>query len=367
MTVTTPSCWNGAFQIDRGALGNANQIGQARFNILDDSRCGSCVWIDDPHGVREPRWRNANSRNPDAFCLADRDTFRNRSAHAPRRTVTWVFILTRCARWAGADGRESCVAAVGEEVTYHYIVEPHGGYALVEVDDDKLGVIGHPVVVREITERTGPEPADRFRRCSDQARMLDTYARRFRVDVAVIVDRRYAVSHEWRRATVTPDAGPSTITDATAARSGGAGFRRTLSSRDKDSITIPKIGSAARKLKGCSLARSRGSPRADAYGLRTCRAPGGRVRVEPSRCDAERWRVLPELDGHLAARGGQDALTLPGFPKRGSPTKMARPPVRLSGAASGRVVFVLPGSRGASNSRSRCPSSGTSPEAVKTR
>jgi hypothetical protein len=43
----------------------------------------------------------------------------------------------------GGGGRqESCVAAVGEEVTYYYIVEPHGGYALVEVDDDKLGVIG---------------------------------------------------------------------------------------------------------------------------------------------------------------------------------------------------------------------------------
>jgi hypothetical protein len=31
---------------------------------------------------------------------------------------------------------------VGEEVTYHYLVELFGGYALVEVEDDKLGVIG---------------------------------------------------------------------------------------------------------------------------------------------------------------------------------------------------------------------------------
>jgi hypothetical protein len=31
---------------------------------------------------------------------------------------------------------------VGEEVTYHYLVDLFGGYALVEVEDDKLGVIG---------------------------------------------------------------------------------------------------------------------------------------------------------------------------------------------------------------------------------
>ena len=42
----------------------------------------------------------------------------------------------------GSGLQDSCVAAVGEEVTYHYLVELFGGYALVEVEDDKLGVIG---------------------------------------------------------------------------------------------------------------------------------------------------------------------------------------------------------------------------------
>jgi hypothetical protein len=38
--------------------------------------------------------------------------------------------------------QDSCVATAGEEVTYHYLVDLFGGYALVEVEDDKLGVIG---------------------------------------------------------------------------------------------------------------------------------------------------------------------------------------------------------------------------------
>ena len=42
----------------------------------------------------------------------------------------------------GSGLQDSCVATVGEEVTYHYLVDLFGGYALVEVEDDKLGVIG---------------------------------------------------------------------------------------------------------------------------------------------------------------------------------------------------------------------------------
>ncbi len=42
----------------------------------------------------------------------------------------------------GGPAQDSCVAYVGEEVTYYYLVTLAGGYALVEVYDDKLGVIG---------------------------------------------------------------------------------------------------------------------------------------------------------------------------------------------------------------------------------
>ena len=38
--------------------------------------------------------------------------------------------------------QDSCVISAGEEVTYHYQVFLEGGDALVEVEDDKLGVIG---------------------------------------------------------------------------------------------------------------------------------------------------------------------------------------------------------------------------------
>jgi hypothetical protein len=42
----------------------------------------------------------------------------------------------------GSGLQDSCVISAGEEVTYHYQVQLFGGYALVEVEDDKLGVIG---------------------------------------------------------------------------------------------------------------------------------------------------------------------------------------------------------------------------------
>jgi hypothetical protein len=42
----------------------------------------------------------------------------------------------------GAAFQDSCVANAGDEVTYQYQVHLDGGYALVEVYDDKLGVIG---------------------------------------------------------------------------------------------------------------------------------------------------------------------------------------------------------------------------------
>jgi len=43
---------------------------------------------------------------------------------------------------AGGPVQDSCVAYVGQEVTYYYIVTLAGGYALVEIYDDKLGLIG---------------------------------------------------------------------------------------------------------------------------------------------------------------------------------------------------------------------------------
>jgi hypothetical protein len=42
----------------------------------------------------------------------------------------------------GSVGQDSCIAAVGEEVTYIYSVGIHGGWGLGEVWDDKLGFIG---------------------------------------------------------------------------------------------------------------------------------------------------------------------------------------------------------------------------------
>jgi hypothetical protein len=42
----------------------------------------------------------------------------------------------------GGGWQDSCVVSAGEEVTYHYLVDLFGGGALVEVEDDKLGVIG---------------------------------------------------------------------------------------------------------------------------------------------------------------------------------------------------------------------------------
>jgi hypothetical protein len=42
----------------------------------------------------------------------------------------------------GGGLQDACVISAGEEVTYHYQVSLFGGGALVEVEDDKLGVIG---------------------------------------------------------------------------------------------------------------------------------------------------------------------------------------------------------------------------------
>lgn len=42
----------------------------------------------------------------------------------------------------GSGFQDSCVATVGEEVTYQYFVEIAGGWGLGEVWDDKLGLIG---------------------------------------------------------------------------------------------------------------------------------------------------------------------------------------------------------------------------------